>query len=455
MDLVRVLHCCPSEPTIPDETDRVLVQILNKLHDLRVSYELGDFTTDDVYDGLAGLRELLPRIDQPPARRDADVSFVKRAADFLMTVNTGGFMVDPTHPPRPGTGPLTPEEVDAIERSLERLKDLLKSASAEIRAILDPMVERVERLLVAQSPETRRAFLNLLAAFKIHLPIPYSILSDFVRQVFRGIGRWFGVIMWLLRAWEIGWLVGGEIAKVEINRKETIGTWWGNRFWDLVKGPCPDLLEALNQAINAWHAAEASHTADAVVAQALARVLVLESEYIRRCLAADSPEREREERYRETLKRQYRKLTDPKPAGSTPDTAGTCKVKITLTGVDYSGDDIGNDWKLTLAVDGHEIDVPVTDIANGTSRALTSPVMLYEGGFTPCSGVGLVTLRGAARQKHILGDSVGTNTKLLRPRCPTDANEKLAVWVLEESTFWGTHKGALITFTHHVQAACD
>ena len=49
---------------------------------------------------------------------------------------------------------------------------------------------------------------------------------------------------------------------------------------------------------------------------------------------------------------------------------------------------------------------------------------------------------------------IGTNAKLLRPTCPTDVQEKLAVWVTHESSSWQTNERALQTFTFHVRGNC-
>ena len=117
---------------------------------------------------------------------------------------------------------------------------------------------------------------------------------------------------------ELGWAMGSAIAEIEVGEGETVGTWWGKQFWELVKGPCPELLEALNIAILVWRIRQARGASDEEVASALNRVMLLEEEYIRRCLERGSEEWRQEMLFLRQLRREYRQLLE-KLEQSTPE----------------------------------------------------------------------------------------------------------------------------------------
>src|SRR5207237_124508 len=160
-----------------------------------------------------------------------------------------------------------------------------------------------------------------------------------------------------------------------------------NRLWDLLKGSCPDLLDALNQAILRWRTLERMAVSDAEIAEALARVIVLESEYIRRCLTPGTVERANEEQYLSGLQREYARIQGK--IHGTPGTAtGSCQVTVTLTRVVYDGVDIGDSWKYTVIVQGSSTEFP--EHTFGHNWAESPGRVLFDGDLGPCPGTSSV-----------------------------------------------------------------
>jgi hypothetical protein len=380
----------------------------------------------------------------------------------------------------PPGGPidLTPNEANIIRRFLEHVRraiEQLRQYGADSRLIqyLEKLLEQALRELAQRSPGLWRTLQRLISALlwafeAMGFRRGLAWLVNAIGVLFRVFGNkffWFGsVFAYAMFAWQVGSAVGEVMAKVKVNDKETVGTWWGNRFWELLKGPCPDLLNAYNQAIREWRLKQMSGASAQEQAAALARVILVLTEYIRRCLTVGSAERAREERYLEILEKEYRDLVTPPPATppapspgppAAPTLGEICKVKVTLVSVAYTGSNIGKDWKIMVSAGTSSQAVPVSDLAHGATRSLIPPLTVYESGFSPCSSFGLVPLSVEARQKRWFGDDVGTNSKLLRPTCPTERDEQMAVWVAHESTFWGSSELALLTFTFHISAACS
>lgn len=236
--------------------------------------------------------------------------------------------------------------------------------------------------------------------------------------------------------------------------KRPSGPSGGNRLWELLRGPCPELLDALNQAMRRWRELQRSGAPADEVAEALARVIVLESEYARRCLTAGSPERAREEAYIRTLQDEYTRLIGGGPGGTpsgtgTPGTSapasGTCNIKVTLDDVVYDGQDVGSDWRYTIVVEGKTTEVPEHDFSPNERERPN--IVVFDAACGRCPGIAALLLTVDAIEVDI-SDDVGTASRLINVPCPGVQVEKLVARVREGDSV------ADLTFTFTIEATC-
>jgi hypothetical protein len=232
--------------------------------------------------------------------------------------------------------PIPPQVIEEIELLIAHLRNLISSgiidgdeASEMERALreLEALIERwrqgrgrIGAIMTKLSDIVRRAteLLRRLGTMSGKLgQSAKGALETLIRMLGRIGGMlprrllvFLGPIFAILMSAELGWAMGSAIAEIEVGEGETVGTWWGKQFWELVKGPCPELLEALNIAILVWRMRQARGASDEEVASALNRVMLLEDEYIRRCLERGSEEWRQEMLFLRQLRREYRQLLE-------------------------------------------------------------------------------------------------------------------------------------------------
>ncbi len=447
---------CPPQARGPVEHS--LLDALARLRAARMGLELGDMSLDTVAETVLPVLEVCEEVS-PAEKREVEIpvswiSGVQLPPVFAMAAAV--------------PAPLTPEEIEAIGRLIALIRLMIEAgviqgeAAAEVEALIAQLEELLasgsrSRAVLSKLRQLLATVANLLRRIASLGPKAGNLARRWLAALLRLIralrpllGRFLvflGPIMLLLFAADVGWAAGTELAKIKVGDDETIGTWWGNRLWELLRGPCPELLEALNQAMRRWRELQRLGAPLQDQAEALARVIVLESEYARRCLAAGSPERDREERYIRLLQDEYRRLIERLHGGGSPPPTGTCHVKITLADVTYDGSDIGDGWAYTIVVQGQQTDIPEHELA--PNQRETPNRVVYDADTGPCPGTVILTLTVEAREIDIFGNDVGMASRLLQIPCPGQMQERLRVRVREGD------KVADLTFTFDIAAVCS
>lgn len=454
--MARTLACKPFEP---GPVEVALREILAGLSRNRVESELGGKTID------ALLKEIVPLLDRLP--RPELSKRVRFEATPLSAWNLDGpspvfAMVAPTLPPIPN--PLPPEAGGIIDEIMALIRELLERGilqgdiAAEIRALLAQLEELIaagarSEAIVGQLAKLLRAL--VAALFRLIQVESGGTAEAILTALMRMMGRlgpllgrtlvFLGPLMWILFAAQVGYASGSELAKIQVNDKETLGQWWGNRLWDLLKGPCPDLLDALNQAILRWRGLQSIGASEQEQAEALARVLVLESEYIRRCLTPGTIERSNEEQYLVGLEKEYGRLQG-KIHGTRATPGRACHVVVTLNRVTYDGDDIGEDWAYQVIVQGSATDFPTHSFRQNEAETPNRVVFDQETG--PCPGTVPLTITVQATSVGLIYSTTGITPRLVSFNCPNQSVESLVVRVRDGNTV------ADLTFNFTIKGSC-
>lgn len=448
--------CC--EPFSAGPVERALREALQQLSRLRVCVELGTKSRQEVVSDVVPILDLVSR-----ATSEIRGPLAAPLARWMPSDPFPVFaMVTPTLPPIPE--PLPPEATGIIEQIMALIRELLERGTLqgdvadEIRILL----AQLEELLAsgAQSgailARLRQLLSLLFRALGALLETENPTVIEAIINALKGLlgrlapllGRAFvflGPLLWLLFAAQVGYAAGTELSKINVNDKETLGQWWGNRLWELLKGPCPELLEALNLAILRWRTLQRIGASDQDVADALARVLVLESEYIRRCLALGTTERSNEEQFKRSLEEEYRRLQG-RIHGTSAVAGETCHVTVTLDRVVYDGADLGDTWKYSTFVQGSQTDFPEHTLMKNGSEVPGR--LVFTGGIGGCPGVNPLTITVESTSVGLIYNSVGAGSRLIQVACPGQQTETIVVRVRDGSDV------ADLTFTFTIAAAC-
>lgn len=230
----------------------------------------------------------------PPAELETLIALVEEILGVLRPLI--GTLIDGT----------AGEEIATLIAQLERQLAAIRAGTGNPNALWRMLARLLRAVLAALARITAAATsAEIAAAAEAMLSRLGAILARLAP--FARFFAFLGPFLWVLFAADVGWALGSAIAEIEVGDGETVGTWWGRRIWELLSGPCPELLEGLNLAIYEWRQAEHSGTAEDA-ADALARVLALESEYISRCLELGSEEWRQEKLFERRLRRQLKEL---------------------------------------------------------------------------------------------------------------------------------------------------
>jgi hypothetical protein len=456
----RALSCHEDGPVTPQEETLRSMQL--SLSRLNVRYELGELTVDEFFKSFGSLLESLTAVTEDEiveSLTDLHVVIDPHEPAIMATSLPPGWppSVPPVNPP---PVELPPKVVEEIRKIINIFKEVLDRGilRGRYREQIAALVRKAEEELARRSlPGLIQTLRELLA--RGLKPLGKSAAGKAARAALSRIAErlgtilgsrlllFFGPFFALLFAAQTGYAAGTALSTIKVNDKETIGTWWGNRLWELLRGPCPELLEALNLAIRRWRLLENSGAPVDEVASALARVILLESEYIRRCLAAGSQERTNEEQFKRTLEDRYRQIINEahRPPGSYH--GEKCKATITLKRVIYRGADIGDDWKFSIQCASTMTQVPEHNLAHGATEILDKVIFAQEVGECPCIAVAALTID--AVEVDAFSNDIGSNARLIQIECPSDFEDSIVVRVTEGSNV------ADLEFVYHVKSICQ
>jgi len=127
---------------------------------------------------------------------------------------------------------------------------------------------------------------------------------------------------------------------------------------------------------------------------------------------------------------------------------GDCIVRVTLMEVRYGGDDIGDDWKYEVSVQGRTKSFAERTVTQRRPDRIGQEV--FSGPIGVCDSRVQVYISVTAIEVDPIWDDVGSNSKTFEVECPGQRVAELEVNVSE--TYYGTAK---MTFVFNIEARCS